>query len=62
MCVYCVLIHAGFFSAWLEGEEDPIIERVNQRIEDVTDLTVQTAELLQVMYLILHSIHLTHSR
>ncbi|KAL2094407.1 hypothetical protein ACEWY4_009126 [Coilia grayii] len=35
-------------SAWLEGEEDPIIERVNQRIEDITGLTVQTAELLQV--------------
>ncbi|KAG9339817.1 hypothetical protein JZ751_022484 [Albula glossodonta] len=35
-------------SAWLEGEEDPIIARVNQRIEDVTGLTVDTAELLQV--------------
>uniref|UniRef100_A0A7N9AUR3 procollagen-proline 4-dioxygenase n=1 Tax=Mastacembelus armatus TaxID=205130 RepID=A0A7N9AUR3_9TELE len=37
-----------FFSAWLEGEEDPIIDRVNQRIEDITGLTVDTAELLQV--------------
>nr|XP_046266887.1 prolyl 4-hydroxylase subunit alpha-2 isoform X2 [Scatophagus argus] len=35
-------------SAWLEGEEDPVIERVNQRIEDLTGLTVDTAELLQV--------------
>ncbi|XP_037543799.1 prolyl 4-hydroxylase subunit alpha-2 isoform X2 [Nematolebias whitei] len=35
-------------SAWLEGEEDVIIERVNQRIEDITGLTVETAELLQV--------------
>ncbi|TWW75125.1 Prolyl 4-hydroxylase subunit alpha-2 [Takifugu flavidus] len=35
-------------SAWLEGEEDPIIARVNQRIEDLTGLTVKTAELLQV--------------
>ncbi|XP_017276829.1 prolyl 4-hydroxylase subunit alpha-2 isoform X2 [Kryptolebias marmoratus] len=35
-------------SAWLEGEEDAIIERVNQRIEDITGLTVETAELLQV--------------
>ncbi|CAJ1063494.1 prolyl 4-hydroxylase subunit alpha-2 isoform X3 [Xyrichtys novacula] len=35
-------------SAWLEGEEDPIIERVNQRIQDITGLTVDTAELLQV--------------
>ncbi|XP_076836066.1 prolyl 4-hydroxylase subunit alpha-2 isoform X3 [Brachyhypopomus gauderio] len=35
-------------SAWLEGEEDPVIARVNQRIEDVTGLSVDTAELLQV--------------
>uniref|UniRef100_A0AAR2KJ63 procollagen-proline 4-dioxygenase n=1 Tax=Pygocentrus nattereri TaxID=42514 RepID=A0AAR2KJ63_PYGNA len=35
-------------SAWLEGDEDPVIDRVNQRIEDVTGLTVDTAELLQV--------------
>uniref|UniRef100_A0A8C6U5S2 procollagen-proline 4-dioxygenase n=1 Tax=Neogobius melanostomus TaxID=47308 RepID=A0A8C6U5S2_9GOBI len=35
-------------SAWLEGEDDPVIARVNQRIEDVTGLTVETAELLQV--------------
>ncbi|CAG13505.1 unnamed protein product, partial [Tetraodon nigroviridis] len=35
-------------SAWLEGEEDPVIARVNQRIEDLTGLTVETAELLQV--------------
>ncbi|XP_012685077.2 prolyl 4-hydroxylase subunit alpha-2 isoform X1 [Clupea harengus] len=35
-------------SAWLEGEEDEVIERVNQRIEDITGLTVKTAELLQV--------------
>ncbi|KAF5898402.1 prolyl 4-hydroxylase subunit alpha-2 isoform X2, partial [Clarias magur] len=35
-------------SAWLEGYEDPVIARVNQRIEDITGLTVETAELLQV--------------
>uniref|UniRef100_A0AAQ5XR73 procollagen-proline 4-dioxygenase n=1 Tax=Amphiprion ocellaris TaxID=80972 RepID=A0AAQ5XR73_AMPOC len=35
-------------SAWLEAEDDPVIERVNQRIEDITGLTVDTAELLQV--------------
>uniref|UniRef100_A0A9J7XA48 procollagen-proline 4-dioxygenase n=1 Tax=Cyprinus carpio carpio TaxID=630221 RepID=A0A9J7XA48_CYPCA len=35
-------------SAWLEGEDDPVIARVNQRIEDVTGLSVNTAELLQV--------------
>ncbi|KAM4620510.1 prolyl 4-hydroxylase subunit alpha-2-like [Polymixia lowei] len=35
-------------SAWLEGEDDPVIARVNQRIEDLIDLTVETAELLQV--------------
>ncbi|XP_068187480.1 prolyl 4-hydroxylase subunit alpha-2-like isoform X6 [Antennarius striatus] len=35
-------------SAWLEGEDDPVIARVNQRIEDISGLTVDTAELLQV--------------
>uniref|UniRef100_A0A8C5ATB5 procollagen-proline 4-dioxygenase n=1 Tax=Gadus morhua TaxID=8049 RepID=A0A8C5ATB5_GADMO len=35
-------------SAWLEGEDDPVVARVNQRIEDITGLTVRTAELLQV--------------
>ena len=38
-----------FLSAWLEGEDDPVIARVNQRIEDLTGLTVDTAELLQVI-------------
>ncbi|KAB5549084.1 hypothetical protein PHYPO_G00063200 [Pangasianodon hypophthalmus] len=35
-------------SAWLEGYEDPVIAHVNQRIEDITGLTMDTAELLQV--------------
>ncbi|XP_077361477.1 prolyl 4-hydroxylase subunit alpha-2 isoform X2 [Festucalex cinctus] len=35
-------------SAWLEEEDDPVIGRVNQRIQDITGLTVDTAELLQV--------------
>ncbi|XP_076024955.1 prolyl 4-hydroxylase subunit alpha-2-like isoform X2 [Genypterus blacodes] len=35
-------------SAWLEAEDDPVVDRVNQRIEDITGLTVDTAELLQV--------------
>ncbi|KAG8008538.1 Prolyl 4-hydroxylase subunit alpha-2 [Nibea albiflora] len=35
-------------SAWLEAEDDPVIERVNQRIQAITGLTVDTAELLQV--------------
>ncbi|XP_072517613.1 prolyl 4-hydroxylase subunit alpha-2 isoform X2 [Salminus brasiliensis] len=35
-------------SAWLEDDDDLIITRVNQRIEDVTGLSVDTAELLQV--------------
>ncbi|XP_017287622.1 prolyl 4-hydroxylase subunit alpha-1b isoform X2 [Kryptolebias marmoratus] len=35
-------------SAWLTGYEDPAIEKINQRIEDVTGLEVDTAEELQV--------------
>ncbi|XP_049592289.1 prolyl 4-hydroxylase subunit alpha-1b isoform X3 [Syngnathus scovelli] len=35
-------------SAWLTGYEDPIIEKINQRIEDLTGLEMDTAEELQV--------------
>ncbi|KAJ8348026.1 hypothetical protein SKAU_G00266150 [Synaphobranchus kaupii] len=35
-------------SAWLSGGEDPVISRVNQRIEDVTGLDMRMAERLQV--------------
>ncbi|KAM9846533.1 prolyl 4-hydroxylase subunit alpha-2 isoform 4-T4 [Aulostomus maculatus] len=35
-------------SAWLEEDDGPVIARVNKRIQDITGLTVDTAELLQV--------------
>ncbi|XP_046712343.1 prolyl 4-hydroxylase subunit alpha-1b isoform X3 [Silurus meridionalis] len=35
-------------SAWLTSDEHPVIERINQRIEDVTGLNMLTAEELQV--------------
>ncbi|XP_069741624.1 prolyl 4-hydroxylase subunit alpha-1-like isoform X3 [Narcine bancroftii] len=35
-------------SAWLSGYEDPVISRINQRIQDLTGLDVSTAEELQV--------------
>ncbi|XP_069096497.1 prolyl 4-hydroxylase subunit alpha-1 isoform X1 [Pleurodeles waltl] len=35
-------------SAWLSGYEDPIIDRINARIQDITGLDVSTAEELQV--------------
>ncbi|XP_048399189.1 prolyl 4-hydroxylase subunit alpha-2-like isoform X1 [Stegostoma tigrinum] len=35
-------------SAWLDDDEDPVVNRVNQRIEDITGLEVDTAEFLQV--------------
>lgn len=53
VCVWATF-NTCLFSAWLEGEEDPVIDRVNQRIEDITGLTVETAELLQVMEFISH--------
>lgn len=40
--------HFVLFSAWLEAEDDAVVARVNQRIQDITGLTVDTAELLQV--------------
>ncbi|RWS28712.1 prolyl 4-hydroxylase subunit alpha-1-like protein [Leptotrombidium deliense] len=36
-------------SAWLKGEDHAVVARVNQRIEDITGLTTQTAEELQVV-------------
>ncbi|XP_031434616.1 prolyl 4-hydroxylase subunit alpha-1b [Clupea harengus] len=35
-------------SAWLTSYEHPVIERINQRIEDLTGLEMDTAEELQV--------------
>ncbi|XP_058508107.1 prolyl 4-hydroxylase subunit alpha-1b isoform X4 [Solea solea] len=35
-------------SAWLTGDDDPMIDVINQRIEDVTGLEMDTAEELQV--------------
>lgn len=61
MCVthiqYCVgspsCFSTGLFSllyssAWLTGYEDPMIDKINQRIEDLTGLEMDTAEELQV--------------
>lgn len=44
----CIAVCLMIFSAWLEAYEDEVIARVNQRIEDLTGLTTDTAELLQV--------------
>ncbi|XP_076833627.1 prolyl 4-hydroxylase subunit alpha-1b isoform X2 [Brachyhypopomus gauderio] len=35
-------------SAWLTGEDHPVVARINQRLEDVTGLNMDTAEELQV--------------
>uniref|UniRef100_H2LKD8 Prolyl 4-hydroxylase subunit alpha-1 n=2 Tax=Oryzias latipes TaxID=8090 RepID=H2LKD8_ORYLA len=35
-------------SAWLTAYEDPVVEKINQRIEDLTGLEMDTAEELQV--------------
>ncbi|XP_077183006.1 prolyl 4-hydroxylase subunit alpha-2 isoform X2 [Paroedura picta] len=35
-------------SAWLEEEDDPVVAKVNSRMEHITGLTAKTAELLQV--------------
>lgn len=37
-----------YCSAWLTGYEHPVIETINQRIEDLTGLEMDTAEELQV--------------
>ncbi|KAM4704283.1 prolyl 4-hydroxylase subunit alpha-1 [Rhinophrynus dorsalis] len=35
-------------SAWLSGYEDPVVARINQRIQEITGLEMATAEELQV--------------
>ncbi|XP_037365278.1 prolyl 4-hydroxylase subunit alpha-2 isoform X3 [Talpa occidentalis] len=35
-------------SSWLEEEDDPVVARVNLRMQHITGLSVKTAELLQV--------------
>ncbi|EGW08815.1 Prolyl 4-hydroxylase subunit alpha-2 [Cricetulus griseus] len=34
-------------SSWLEEDDDPVVARVNRRMQHITGLTVKTAELLQ---------------
>lgn len=41
-----------YSSAWLTGYDDPMIEMINQRIEDITGLEMDTAEELQVKTLL----------
>lgn len=40
-------------SSWLEEDDDPVVAKVNQRMQQITGLTVKTAELLQVGTLVL---------
>lgn len=53
-CIACsfsisiVLLSLLHSSAWLTGYEDPMIDKINQRIEDLTGLEMDTAEELQV--------------
>lgn len=42
LCPLCPL------SAWLGAYEHPVVDKINQLIEDVTGLNVKTAEDLQV--------------
>lgn len=43
-----VVVSLLYSSAWLTGYEHPVIEIINQRIEDLTGLEMDTAEELQV--------------
>lgn len=45
------LIEVSALSAWLAAYEHPVVDRINQRIEDITGLDVKTAEELQVEFI-----------
>ena len=49
VCLFCLFIYL-FTSAsgWLKDEDHEVVRRVSLRIEDVTGLTMDTAEELQV--------------
>lgn len=46
---YCkITCFCPSLSSWLEEDDDPVVAKVNQRMQQITGLTVKTAELLQV--------------
>lgn len=49
-CIETLSVTLIFFvlSAWLSGYENPVVSRINMRIQDLTGLDVSTAEELQV--------------
>lgn len=53
--LHFALLPLAYFSAWLTSYEDPAIEIINQRIEDITGLEVDTAEELQVEFKLSYS-------
>jgi hypothetical protein len=47
-------------SAWLKGEEDEVVDRINRRMEQMTNLNMETAEELQVVQSLYYRHH--HAR
>lgn len=47
-CFILALLCLLHSSAWLTGYDDPMIDKINDRIEDLTGLEMDTAEELQV--------------
>ena len=51
-CTNCIInLLISIFSGWLSPDDDPLgyVQRIDQRIEDITGLTMSTAEQLQVV-------------
>lgn len=47
----CLIVLSLVFSGWLSASDDPLgyVSHIDQRIEDVTGLSMSTAEQLQVV-------------
>lgn len=45
---FCLFVFFTFASGWLKDTDHELIRRVSRRFEDVTGLTMDTAEELQV--------------
>lgn len=47
---FTLMVVLSVRSAWLAAYEHPVVDRINQRIQDITGLDVTTAEELQVWH------------
>lgn len=48
LLLFINVINFECFSAWLKSDDHPVVEKINRRIDLMTNLDMNTAEELQV--------------